>query len=58
MVAYNIVAQVNDGVIYFLDRDSSESVEIATDDLAAHEMGSDTARSIEIGDVIDINLPT
>ena len=58
MVAYDLVAQENDGVLYFMDRADTTIVDVETEQLAAHEEGSETARPIEIEDVIDIELPT
>lgn len=51
MLAYDIFVQDRDGVLTFFDRDQADQITINSDDLAAHERGSDSApRDVRLKD--------
>lgn len=58
MLAYNVLAQEDNGVLKFFMRENAETIEIDPDDLAAHEGGGDAPRVVRINDTVGFDLPS
>jgi hypothetical protein len=57
MLAFDFVAQEDNGVVRFLQRENATVVEIDADNLAAHQVGGDAPRPSSVTDASGINLP-
>lgn len=57
MLVFNVIAQERDGVIHFFSRDVADTTVVDPDDQAAHEIGSDTPRSVDTNDLNTVELP-
>lgn len=58
MLAYDILAQENMGKLKFFLRKNADEIEIADEDLAAHEEGSDAPRVARFTDTTGTDLPS
>lgn len=58
MLAFDILAQEDMGKLKFFFRKDADTIEIADEDLAAHEEGSDTPRVVQIQDMTGLSLPS
>lgn len=58
MIKADLLAQDRSGVLHFFYRAAAPLVEVLSDDLAAHEVGRDAARPMEITDITGRDLPT
>lgn len=57
LIAYDVVTQEGNAKLRFFHRKDATIIDVAAEDLAAHESGSDTPRVVDITDPPDASLP-